>query len=105
MKPFFLTFMLFLSLLAMSQTGKSLLQLQQEFNLITIAQRGENRFNKYRLEYFHNDRWIPLVSSENKDVIKMHRFENVYGNKVRILIDEFGKPPVIAEFGVYNERK
>jgi hypothetical protein len=28
----------------------------------------------------------------------------VYGNKVRILVDGFINPPVIAEFGVYNER-
>jgi len=27
------------------------------------------------------------------------------GDKVRILIDEFGAAPAIAEFGVYEERR
>lgn len=77
---------------------------EQEFNLITIAQRGESNFSKYRIEYFHNNKWLPLLSGENNDIIKVHRFNKVWADKVRIQIDEFSKPPVIAEFGVYNER-
>lgn len=78
---------------------------EQNFNMITIAQEGENNFGKYRLEYYKNSKWNLIFSGENDDIIKIHRFDDVYGNRVRLLIDKFSKPPVIAEFGVYNERR
>lgn len=78
---------------------------EQDFNLITIAQAGKNNFSKYRLEYLQNNRWISIFSGENKDIIKVHRFDKVWGNKIRILVDEFTDPPAISEIGVYKERR
>jgi alpha-L-fucosidase len=76
---------------------------EQPFNMITIVQ-GHNAIRKYRFEYFHDNEWRPLLTDSNDNLIKIHRFETVWANKVRIVVDEFSKPPAIAEFGVYNER-
>jgi alpha-L-fucosidase len=37
--------------------------------------------------------------------VKIHRFQRVWGDGVRVLIDRFDVPPGIAEMGVYDERR
>lgn len=76
----------------------------QRFNMISIVEDGSN-IKKYRLEYNENGTWKPLGKGEAAGRVKIHRFDSVWGGKVRILIDEFSAPPAIAEFGVYNERR
>lgn len=76
----------------------------QRFNMISIVEDGNN-IKKYRLEYNENGTWKPLTKGESEGRVKIHRFDSVWGGKVRILIDEFSAPPAIAEFGVYNERR
>lgn len=76
----------------------------QRFNMISIVEDGNN-IKKYRLEYNENGTWKPLTKGEGEGRVKIHRFDSVWGGKVRILIDEFSAPPAIAEFGVYNERR
>lgn len=76
----------------------------QRFNMISIVEDG-NKIKKYRLEYNENGTWKPLGKGEAEGRVKIHRFDSVWGGKVRILIDEFSAPPAIAEFGVYNERR
>ncbi|KAA6301222.1 MAG: hypothetical protein EZS26_002611 [Candidatus Ordinivivax streblomastigis] len=75
----------------------------QSFNLITITQQ-QNNIKKYRLEYFLNGSWHTLFAGTNNDALKIHRFETVKGNKVRIVIENFDAPPAIAELGIYNEK-
>jgi alpha-L-fucosidase len=77
---------------------------EQGFNMITIVE-DKPRIKKYRLEYYVNGVWKPLLSGADAGRVKVHRFNRVYGGKVRVLIDEFSEPPAIAELGVYNERK
>jgi alpha-L-fucosidase len=77
---------------------------EQAFNTITIVE-DKARIKKYRLEYYVDGQWKPLVSGEEQGLVKVHRFNRVWGNRVRILIDSFSEPPAIAEFGVYNERR
>lgn len=74
------------------------------FNMITIVEKSAN-IKKYRIEYCENGIWKPLLSSGDSSRVKINRFNRVWGDKVRILIDSFTTPPAIAEFGVYNERK
>lgn len=76
--------------------------MEQCFNTVTIAQ---NNIVKYKLEYLHNNKWVTLFDGENNSKIKVHRFDRVWGNKVRISINEFSAPPAISELGVYNERR
>lgn len=78
---------------------------EQPFNLIVITENG-TRIQDYRLEYRVDNVWKPLtVGTDNNSRVKIHRFDTVWGDKVRILIDRFSDAPSIAEFGVYNERK
>jgi alpha-L-fucosidase len=75
------------------------------FNMIIISEpQHHDRIKKYRLEYFANNEWRPILTGTNPNRIKIHRFNKLWGNKVRILIDEFSETPSIAEFGVYLER-
>ncbi len=78
---------------------------EKAFNAIVIAESRQPRIQKYRLEYYQNGVWKPLLTGEHKGRIKIHRFERVYGERVRILIDGFDAPPQIAEFGVFDERR
>ena len=78
---------------------------EQGFNMITIVE-DKPRIKKYRLEYNEDGVWKPLpAESDDAGRVKIHRFARVWGNKVRILIDEFSETPEIAEFGVYNEQR
>lgn len=79
---------------------------EQPFNMITITEKNNNNdIQSYKLEYLHNGRWQTIFSGVKSDVIKIHRFDKVWGNKVRISIEESKGSPTIAEFGVYNERR
>jgi len=75
------------------------------FNCIVIAEKNHN-ISRYKLEYNSNGIWKTLFTGENNDRIKIHRFERVWGGKVRISIETTVENQVnIAEFGVYNERR
>ncbi|SHM83518.1 alpha-L-fucosidase [Chitinophaga sp. CF418] len=76
----------------------------QRFNMISIVEDGNN-IKKYHLEYDDNGTWKPLAKGEGEGRVKIHRFDSVWGGRVRIVIDEFSAAPAIAEFGVYNERR
>lgn len=79
---------------------------EQPFNMITITEKdNKNDIHTYKLEYLHNNKWKTIFSGTKSDIIKVHRFNEVSGNKVRITIDGFKAAPTIAEFGVYNERR
>lgn len=79
---------------------------EQPFNMITITEKNnKNDIQSYKLEYLHNGKWQTIFSGVKSDVIKIHRFDKVWGNKVRISIEESKGSPTIAEFGVYNERR
>lgn len=74
------------------------------FNTIVIT---ENRANvtAYTLEYFADNKWHAIAEGTNTSRIKVHRFNRVYGEKVRIKFNTFRRSPAIAEVGVYNERR
>ena len=74
------------------------------FNTIVIAEQKPN-ISKYKLEYYQDGVWKLLLNGENNGRIKIHRFERVWGNKVRISIDKADHQVSIAEFQVYDERR
>jgi alpha-L-fucosidase len=77
----------------------------RSFSAIVVAEAGRRpRIKKYRLEYYADGAWKPIIAGENAGKIKIHRFQPVTGERVRILIDAFDAPPQIAEFGVFNEK-
>ena len=74
------------------------------FNTIVVTEKRVN-ITKYRLEYKEHGVWKTLFYGENSDRIKIHRFDRVRGNAVRMLIESSAKPVSIAEFGVFNEHR
>ena len=79
------------------------METEQPFNMISIAD-GNASFKEYKVEYLVNNTWIELLKGNKKGKIKIHRFPEVWGNKIRIIITSFNKAPSISEIGVYNER-
>jgi len=77
---------------------------EQAFNTIVIAEEKANIKN-YRLEYFVEGQWKPLTNGTQAGNIKVHRFNRVWGSKVRVWINQYDHQPSIAEFEVYNERR
>jgi len=77
---------------------------EKAFNAVVITEDKPN-ISRYRLEYWQNGGWKLLFEGENKERIKIHRFERKWGGKVRISVLASDAPPAIAEFGVYDERR
>ena len=79
------------------------LEKEVPFNMITIYET-ESSIKKYRVEYYANGMWKQLLAGTQSGRAKIHRFENVWGSRVRVVIDEYASAPAIAELGVYYER-
>lgn len=74
------------------------------FNAIVITQAKSDKVS-YTVEYFANNSWHPLAEGKNTSKILIHRFDRIWGNKLRIRYMSFDSVPSIAEFGVFNERR
>jgi alpha-L-fucosidase len=74
------------------------------FNTIVIAENYAN-INKYKLEYYVDGAWKTLLDGEIAKNVKVHRFNRVWANKVRIQILGYNRTPSISEFEVYNEQR
>ena len=74
------------------------------FNTIVITEPKPN-ITAYHLEYLQNGVWKPILEGNTASRVKIHRFNRVYGTKVRVTIDKAEGQVSIAEFGVYNERR
>lgn len=73
------------------------------FNTIVISDLNRS-FQEYALYYDKDGNWQPISIAPSDKTIKIHRFERVYGGKVKIEIKPTGSvPPSIMEIGVYNE--
>ena len=77
---------------------------EKPFNMISIYE-SHPYIKKYRLEYLENGKWKTIFSGQSAGKMNVHRFDAVWGGRVRIYIEEYSQPPAIAEFGVYSERK
>jgi alpha-L-fucosidase len=76
----------------------------QAFNMITIADSRKS-IQKYRILYEKDGAWETIFSGTNDAKIKIHRFDRVWGGKVKIMIDQYTDQAAIAELGVYNEQR
>lgn len=74
------------------------------FNAVMVYD-AQQSIRKYRLLYEQDGEWKTILEAENDWKVKMHRFDRLYGGKVRIVIDRSVAPPQIAEFGVYDEQR
>jgi alpha-L-fucosidase len=74
------------------------------FNMICVYAK-DARIKKYRLKYLEKGVWKTIYEGGSTGNANIHRFDTVWGGRVRIEIDEFTQPPSITEFGVFNERR
>jgi alpha-L-fucosidase len=79
---------------------------EQPFNMITITEKGhKSHIRKYRIEYLENNVWKTLLTGDDDKIVKIQRFNPVWGNKVKITFEQYELPPAIAEIGIYNEKR
>ncbi len=74
-------------------------------NMIVITENGRPRLEEYALEYRAGDEWHPIETASKAGRVKIHRFDTVWGDAVRLRVDKSSGAPAIAELGVYNERR
>jgi alpha-L-fucosidase len=77
---------------------------EKMFNMITIVEPVANLKN-YHLEYYESGVWKPIAAEPKSSRVKVHRFNAVWGGRVRIVMHEFSSPPSLTEVGIYNERR
>ena len=80
---------------------------EKAFNMVVITDRGDDRLQRYRLEYLGTKGWQTLFEGQSpcKERVKIHRFPTVWGSQVRLTVLECKGTASIAEVGVYNERR
>lgn len=80
---------------------------EKPFNMVVITDRTDDRLQTYRLEYRVNGQWEPLYEgpAPTSQRVKIHRFDTVWGDAVRMTVLRSKETTSIAEFGVYCERR
>lgn len=76
---------------------------EQPFNMIVMT-AGHDGMTGYRLQYFCGGAWKDIASAAQPAKVKIHRFNRVWGSRVRVLFPDNGVQPAVAELGVYDER-
>lgn len=80
---------------------------EKSFNMVVITDRNNDRLQEYRLEYRAGGTWKPLYEGKAPTGlrVKIHRFDTVWGDAVRMTVLNSNGTTSIAEFGVYCERR
>lgn len=73
------------------------------FNMITLVD-SEASFSNYSLYYEQEGVWYPIPVEPTGKTIKVHRFQRLWGDKIKVTIAGSSVSPSIAEMGVYDER-
>lgn len=76
----------------------------QAINMIVIAEPAAN-IDTYVLEYWNDTKWKKIFEGKNENRIKIHRFDRIWGSKVRMRILHSEQAAAIAELQVFNERR
>ena len=80
------------------------LEVEKPFNMVVLTEAMKG-VQKYRIQYFAHQSWKTIVEGSDLRTVKIHRFDRVWGSKVRVLFDNFTANPTVAELGLYNERR
>lgn len=78
---------------------------ERPLNMIVVTENGAPRVEEYALEYRMAGEWKPLGTEPKAGRVKIHRFDTVWGDAVRMTVRKSSGAPAIAELGVYNERR
>lgn len=74
------------------------------FNMVTLVDHNRS-FSNYRLFYEKDGVWheIPVQAQPGK--VKVHRFDTVWGNRVKVTFTPSAECMTLHEIGVYHERR
>ena len=78
---------------------------EQPLNTIVLTEGGGRRIESYRLEYRLCGEWHPIDVPVRSGRVKIHRFDTVWGDAVRLTIEKSSDTPLVDELGVYLERR
>ena len=80
---------------------------EQPLNAIVITDCANDRLQSYRLEYRSAGKWNTIFdgNAPTTERVKIHRFGTVWGDAVRMTVNEAKGNVSIAEFGVFNEKR
>lgn len=77
---------------------------EKPFNAIVLT-AGRKGMVDYKLQYFDRGEWKDIKAESSSRTVKIHRFERVWGSRLRVLFPDNGIQPAVAELGVYDERR
>lgn len=74
-------------------------------NSVVITEQTDDNLKNYRIECRDKGEWTTVFSGEAPTGrrVKVHRFDPVYADAVRVVVTEADGQVVINELGVYNE--
>jgi alpha-L-fucosidase len=77
------------------------------FNTIAITEDKDDMSQYYRIEYRLNGEWKTIFEGEAPTFrrVKIHRFDTVYGDAMRVTFLKSKGNTCVAEMGVYCERR
>lgn len=80
---------------------------EQPFNMVVITDRDNDRLQNYSIEYRAEGKWHKAFegNAPTKARVKIHRFDTVWGDAVRITVNSSKRTVSIAEVGVFNEKR
>lgn len=78
---------------------------EQAINMVTITEGNHPHIQEYQLDYRINGEWKPLLDGNQTGRVKIHRFDTIYGDAVRVRIQKANGTIAIAELGIYQERR
>ena len=75
--------------------------------MVVITDRDNDRLQKYVIEYRANGTWHKAFegNAPSASRVKIHRFDTVWGDAVRLTVNSSKRLTSIAEFGVFNEKR
>ncbi len=77
----------------------------QSFNTLVITERKDYPAS-YEIEYLKDGKWLAIQATPSvQGRIKVFRFADLIGNKIRLTIEKNRTQAALAEVGVYHERR
>jgi alpha-L-fucosidase len=80
------------------------LQKEMPMNMIVLTV-PRSEIKDYRVQYYAAGEWKDIPAGAKNGKVKIHRFDRVWGSRVRVLFPDNGVQPGVSELGVYNERR
>ena len=80
------------------------LERTRPFNMVTLVDQNQS-FGSYRLFYELDGEWHEIPVRPQPGKVKVHRFDEVWGNRVKVTFTPTAESMSLHEIGVYYERR